>query len=413
MVPRPGRGTFVAAPPARDGAARPRLAGGRARRPRHRGPAALMELLALAARGLARAQLRLPRPGAAADGRAGGLARARRRAAPARGSAAAIEGVGGAAGVVRARGGRALRRARRRDLPRRPGRARRPRVRGARAAAAATGARRVADLPRGARRRSAPPGLTPRARAERRRRRSGPELLADALERTGARVVYLQPLHANPHGADLAAERRAAVLEVAARGGRVPRRGRLGARPHHRRPGAGAAGGRRRRRPRRLRPLAEQVRLARAAVAAVAARGPAGARLRAARIVEDLFVSAPLQQAALELVSSPGWRRHLRRCARGCASAATRSWARSSATSARGALDRVPTGGLHLWLRLPEGTDEAALIAAAARAGRDRERLRAELRGRADRPAPAAHVRRRAARRPRGGRRPARRAALG
>ena len=32
MVPRPGRGTFVAAPPARNGDARPRLAGGRARR---------------------------------------------------------------------------------------------------------------------------------------------------------------------------------------------------------------------------------------------------------------------------------------------------------------------------------------------------------------------------------------------
>ena len=47
-------------------------------------------------------------------------------------------------------------------------------------------------------------------------------------------------------------------------------------------------------------------------VAAVAARGPAGVRLRSARIVEDLFVSAPLQLAALELVSSPGWRRHLK-----------------------------------------------------------------------------------------------------
>jgi len=46
-----------------------------------------------------------------------------------------------------------------------------------------------------------------------------PEMLADALERTGARVAYLQPLHANPHGADLSAERRAAVMEVAARSG--------------------------------------------------------------------------------------------------------------------------------------------------------------------------------------------------
>ena len=46
-----------------------------------------------------------------------------------------------------------------------------------------------------------------------------PELLAEALERTGARVVYLQPLHANPHGADLAAARRAEVLAIAAAAG--------------------------------------------------------------------------------------------------------------------------------------------------------------------------------------------------
>ena len=46
-----------------------------------------------------------------------------------------------------------------------------------------------------------------------------PAMLADALARTGARVAYLQPLHANPHGADLSAERRAEVMEVAARFG--------------------------------------------------------------------------------------------------------------------------------------------------------------------------------------------------
>ena len=140
-----------------------------------------------------------------------------------------------------------------------------------------------------------------------------PELLAEALERTGARVIYLQPLHANPHGADLSR--------------RAPR--------------PGARGRRARRAPSSIEddwardltidgpapaPLAADdadghvvyVRsLSKAAspglrVAAVAARGPAGARLRAARIVEDLFVSAPLQQAALDLVSSPGWRRHLK-----------------------------------------------------------------------------------------------------
>ncbi len=139
-----------------------------------------------------------------------------------------------------------------------------------------------------------------------------PALLADALERTGARVAYLQPLHANPHGADLSAERRAEVMEVAARAGAFlieddwardltidgPAPAPLAADDadghvvYVRSLSKGASPGLR--------------------IAAVAARGPAGARLRAARIVEDLFVSAPLQHAALELVSSPGWRRHLK-----------------------------------------------------------------------------------------------------
>jgi len=46
-----------------------------------------------------------------------------------------------------------------------------------------------------------------------------PDLLADALARSGARVAYLQPTFANPHGTTLAAERRAAVIEVAASAG--------------------------------------------------------------------------------------------------------------------------------------------------------------------------------------------------
>ena len=46
-----------------------------------------------------------------------------------------------------------------------------------------------------------------------------PDLLADALRRTGASVFYCQPTFANPHGATLAPERRAAVLECVAAAG--------------------------------------------------------------------------------------------------------------------------------------------------------------------------------------------------
>ena len=239
-----------------------------------------------------------------------------------------------------------------------------------------------------------------------------PAMLADALERTGARVAYLQPLHANPHGADLSAERRAEVMEIAARSGAFlieddwardltidgPAPAPLAADDadghvvYVRSLSKGASPGLR--------------------VAAVAARGPAGARLRAARIVEDLFVSAPLQHAALELVSSPGWRRHLKRAARrACASAATRSPARWPSTSAPTRSGACRPAGCTCGCGCRTAPTRTRLVAAAARAGVQRRRLPAELRGGADRPAPAADVRWRAAGRPRRGRRAARRAA--
>jgi DNA-binding transcriptional MocR family regulator len=196
-----------------------------------------------------------------------------------------------------------------------------------------------------------------------------PELLAEALERTGARVVYLQPLHANPHGADLAVARRAEVIAIAAGAGAFlveddwardltidgPAPAPLAADDvdghvvYVRSLSKAASPGLR--------------------VAAVAARGPAGARLRAARVVEDLFVSAPLQHAALDLVSSPGWRRHLKALRAGLRERRSALIGAVERDLGPQAIERVPTGGLHLWVRLPDGTDEPALIAAAARAG--------------------------------------------
>src|SRR4051794_20385439 len=46
-----------------------------------------------------------------------------------------------------------------------------------------------------------------------------PDLLADALEESRARVLYCQPLFANPHGATLAPERRGPVLDAVRRAG--------------------------------------------------------------------------------------------------------------------------------------------------------------------------------------------------
>ena len=365
VVPRPGRGTFVAAPPARNGDARPRLAGGRARRRADGGRRRAGRAAGHAAR---RERSRSPpatstrelQPTAAM---AAALARAGRR--PGAWERGPVEGVAalrawfareaggrfGAHDVVICPGGQAaLVTAVRALAP--PGGSvvvESPTYRGALAAVRAAGLTPV-PVPSDA------DGVRP-------------EMLADALERTGARVAYLQPLHANPHGADLSAERRAAVMEVAARSGAFlieddwardltidgPAPAPLAADDpdghvvYVRSLSKGASPGLR--------------------VAAVAARGPAGVRLRSARIVEDLFVSAPLQLAALELVSSPGWRRHLKALRAGLRERRDALAGALSEHFGAGAVWHVPTGGLHMWLRLPDGTDEAGLVAAAARAG--------------------------------------------
>ena len=363
VTPRPGRGTFVAAPRASDGP--PDLGwqevalGGPGP-----GTGGLMELLALPPEGslaLSTGYLDATLQPTAALGAS--LARAGRR--PGAWERPAIEGVGALrAWFARAAGGRFTAH----DIVICPG-GQAALVTAVRALAAARGTVLVeSPTYRGALAGVRAAGLTPLpvpSDADGIR----PELLAEALERTGARVVYLQPLHANPHGADLAAGRRAEVLAIAAAAGAFlveddwardltidgPAPPPLAADDtdghvvYVRSLSKSASPGLR--------------------VAAVAARGPAGARLRAARVVEDLFVSAPLQHAALDLVSSPGWRRHLKALRSGLGERRDALVGAVRRELGAQALERVPTGGLHLWVRLPDGTDEAALIAAAARAG--------------------------------------------
>lgn len=193
-----------------------------------------------------------------------------------------------------------------------------------------------------------------------------PDLLAAALARSGARLFYCQPLYANPHGAVLAAHRRSAVLDAVRAAGAFlleddfARDLAIDGDPPP--------------------PLAAQdtdghvvyVRsLTKPAapglrVAAIGARGAAGARLRAARVLDDFFVAGPMQQAALEFVTTPAWARH-RRVLR--AALRTRRDALFAALDRHlPALrpDRVPGGGLHVWLRLPDGVDDVELATAAA-----------------------------------------------
>ncbi|WP_030344032.1 PLP-dependent aminotransferase family protein [Streptomyces sp. NRRL S-1022] len=198
-----------------------------------------------------------------------------------------------------------------------------------------------------------------------------PELLADAFHATGARVFVCQPLFQNPTGAVLAPARRAEVLRIAREAGAfiveddyVRRLVHADAGPLPRPLAADDPDG----------VVVHVGSLTKATspsfrVSALAAHGPVLERLRAIQVVDSFFVPRPLQEAALELVGSPAWPRHLR------ALSAELKTRRDTMTGALArqlpelVLPHVPSGGYHLWLRLPDGTDEGALTAAALRAG--------------------------------------------
>lgn len=196
-----------------------------------------------------------------------------------------------------------------------------------------------------------------------------PDLLADAFAMTGARLLYCQPTFQNPTGTVLAPERRRQVLDIArasgafvlvddfarhlGHGGAVPRPlvadDRDGTVVHV---------------TSLTKPGAPSLR-----IGALVARGPVMERMRAVRLVDDFFVTRPLQEAALEILSSPSWDRHVR--ALGTALRARCAvLADAVLLEVPGAtLSGLPTGGLHLWVRLPSGVDDGALARAARQHG--------------------------------------------
>ncbi|MFT3877804.1 MAG: PLP-dependent aminotransferase family protein [Propioniciclava sp.] len=92
-------------------------------------------------------------------------------------------------------------------------------------------------------------------------------------------------------------------------------------------------------------------------VAGLIARGPARDRILADTQAEAMYVSGLLQAAALDVVTHPAWRTHLR-ALRGQLASRRDLLAAAIAEHAPAAhLDAVPRGGLNLWLRLPDHTD--------------------------------------------------------
>ncbi|WP_432935500.1 PLP-dependent aminotransferase family protein [Kribbella sp. CA-253562] len=192
-----------------------------------------------------------------------------------------------------------------------------------------------------------------------------PELLAEAFARSGARLLYCQPTYQNPTGAVLSTERRRQVVEVARAAGAFVLEDDFARFLGHGGPTAP---------PKPLlsddrdgtvvlitsltKPAAPSLR-----VGALVARGPVLERLRSVRQVDDFFVPRPLQEAALELVAAPSWERQLKTLG-----AALRERRRVLMTALEQhrpdwAVDHVPAGGLHLWVRV--GSDDVSLTAAA------------------------------------------------
>lgn len=187
-----------------------------------------------------------------------------------------------------------------------------------------------------------------------------PEEVDRAFRATGARGFYAQPTFANPTGAQWPAETGRAVLETVRRHGAFLIEDdwahdlAIDSEP---RPVAAADDDGH---VIYLRSLTKSVSPA-LRVAAVIARGPARDRILADRAAESMYVSGLLQAAALDVVTQPGWRGHLRgfrQQLRGRRDSLVDSL-RQYAPAAE--IAHIPAGGLNLWVRLPEGTEVSRL----------------------------------------------------
>lgn len=196
-----------------------------------------------------------------------------------------------------------------------------------------------------------------------------PDLLEEALSSSGARVFYCQPTYANPHGAMLASDRRDAVLRIVNDAGAFlieddPARDLF----LEKEPPPPLASQDTEGHVVYVRSLTKFV-VPGLRVGALCARGAAGARLKAARIVNDFFVAGILQETALEFLTSPAWRRHMRivrkilRIRRDALVEVVRR------DLPQASLSLVPGGGLHLWLKLPDEVDDALLAEELRREG--------------------------------------------
>lgn len=195
-----------------------------------------------------------------------------------------------------------------------------------------------------------------------------PDLLQEAFERSGAKVLYCQPAFSNPTGLTMSATRRREVLDLARRNFAFVIEDDYAADLAYDGQSPPTLFSQDDGHVLYVRSLTKSVAPS-MRIAALCARGPVMARLRASRVLDEFFVAKPLQSAALELVSSSAFPRHLRHLQAGLSQRmqAAQDWALALHPQVR--IPVRPTGGYSLWLTLPEGCDDLQVAEEAAKCG--------------------------------------------
>ncbi|MCZ4562965.1 PLP-dependent aminotransferase family protein [Rhodococcus sp. IEGM 1401] len=195
-----------------------------------------------------------------------------------------------------------------------------------------------------------------------------PDALARAFAHTGARAFYAQPTFASPTGAQWSPTLSEQVLATVRRHGAflieddsahdfgiTAEPSPLAARDD-----AGHVV--------YLRSLTKTVSPS-VRLAGLIARGPAHERILADTGAESMYVSGILQAVALDVVTQPAWRTHLRRLRTQLASRRDLLANSLIEFAPRGHLDAVPRGGLNLWMRLSDDADLERIVRECKSAG--------------------------------------------
>jgi DNA-binding transcriptional MocR family regulator len=175
------------------------------------------------------------------------------------------------------------------------------------------------------------------------------DAVARAFQQTGARAFYAQPTFASPTGALWTPERTDQVLDIVRQHGAFLIEDDSAHVVY-------------------IRSLSKSVSPA-VRVAGLIARGPARKRILADTQADSIYVSGVLQAVALDVVSQPAWRTHLRRLRQQLTTRRDLLVASLREHAPAVQLEAVPQGGLNLWARLPDAVDLGRMVQECRAAG--------------------------------------------